>query len=1092
MLSDHDFSSLFELLSIGAYRTDAHGKQFRANLSMAKLFGFESEAQMLSMDKSKASGWYADPGRRQEFRRLLLEQGSLRNFISEMRRDNGEIFWISENAHAVTDEAEHLLYHEGTVEDITVRVLAEQAALQTQVLLQERTEALQITLDNAGRGIARVDAQGRIVLYNQRLLELLDLPKSLLDTKPQASDILAYQEKRGDFDDAALNPEHAQSLRRRMALDAKNEFDEGTYLRRNNIGLMLEIATVKLADGGVVRTYSDVTAYLNAEQELAAKSQTLRLTMDHMSQGIATINAEGRITNSNKRYRELLNFSEELMATQPTIEELAKIQITRGDFTADAKFVTDDANARWARGEGLPSTGPAIWMSAARAALGLGLGQNAQSSSESVIYLRKSLGRTMEVMTQPLADGGAVRTFSDVTGYLNAQEELKQKQAQLSTLINTLPDWIWLKDDNGVYLLCNPSYCHHHGMTQEEMIGKTAEQLFGQQRSYGFLERDRQAMVANGPIVYQEPIFRRGESVQGYSELIKVAMRNAKGECVGVLGIGRDITERKRDEAALIAAKDAALAGEQAKAEFLANMSHEIRTPMNAVIGMSDLLLETALTPAQREFADTIRTSGDALLGLINNILDFSKIESGHLELERLPVDLAACIEGALDITSGAALAKGLDLLYWIEDEVPRVISADVTRLRQVFINLINNAIKFTHHGEVLVSLACDRDSVTGELQLHCTVRDSGIGIPADRMQRLFQVFSQVDASTTRQYGGSGLGLAICKRLVELMGGSIWVESKPGEGSSFQFRIPCEVVPRVPSSYHGRNTNHLEGRRLLVVDDNATNCRILTLQTTRWGMQPRAAASGQQALAWLDAGEVFDAAVLDVHMPIMDGYTLLAEIRRRLSAAQLPVLILSSSGTGGVERSAGLGVAQTLSKPVKAAALQDALLRLFDRRALGASSRPAALSAQPSAKASRLADEMPLRILLAEDNLVNQRVASLILNGLGYQVSVAANGQEALDAVVQAIGEDQPIDVVLMDVQMPVLDGLAASRELCSQYPSPVRPWILAMTANALEGDREICLAAGMDDYVSKPVRPAALVEGLRRAAQGLALRRAA
>ncbi len=1087
---NHDFSSLFELLPIGAYRTDVQSRPVRVNQAMARLFGFETEAAMLSTDKCKEGGWYVDTARRQEFVRLVLVQGKLLNFVSEMRRDNGEIFWISENAHPVYDADGRLIFLEGTVEDITARIQAEHSAQQNLALLRERTDALQITLDSAGRGIVRIDANDRVVLYNQRFLELLDLPQALLDTKPNSDVIINFQAARGDFAGLGLPLDDPANLRAQLHLyqPGSGVYDSRSYVRRNRQGLMLEITTQILPDSTVLRTYSDITAFYNAQQELAGKTETLRLTMEHMSQGLATVDANGRVTSSNKRYRELLNFSEELMATQPTLEELAKLQITRGDFAADAKFISEESKARLARGEKLTSSAPDIWMDAARSAMSLR--QNAHNTSEPVTYLRKSLGRTLEVMIQPLADGGTVRTFSDVTGYLAAQEQLQQKQSQLTTLINTLPDWIWLKDANGVYLLCNPSYCAHHGMTQEEMVGKTAEELFGYQRSKGFLDRDRQAMSASGPIVYQEPIYRRSMSGTGYSELIKVAMRDANGECVGVLGIGRDITDRKRNEAALIAAKDAALAGEQAKAEFLANMSHEIRTPMNAVIGMSDLLLETELTPAQREFADTIRTSGDALLGLINNILDFSKIESGHLELERLPVDLAACIEGALDITSGAALAKGLDLLYWIEDEVPRVISADVTRLRQVFINLINNAIKFTQHGEVLVSLACDRDSVTSELQLHCTVRDSGIGIPADRMQRLFQVFSQVDASTTRQYGGSGLGLAICKRLVELMGGSIWVESKPGEGSSFQFKIPCEVVPRAPSSYHGRNTNHLEGRRLLVVDDNATNCRILTLQTTRWGMQPRAAASGQQALAWLDAGEVFDAAVLDVHMPIMDGYTLLAQIRRRLNTAQLPVLILSSSGTGGVDRSAGLGVAQTLSKPVKAAALQDALLRLFDRRELGISSQAAALSAQPSAKASRLADEMPLRILLAEDNLVNQRVASLILNGLGYQVSAAANGQEVLDAVVQAIGEDQPIDVVLMDVQMPVLDGLAASRELCSQYPSPVRPWILAMTANALEGDREICLAAGMDDYISKPVRPAALVEGLRRAAQGLALRR--
>ncbi len=1092
MMFDQGLSSFFELLPLGAYRADAQGNLLRVNRAMAQLFGYESEAHFLAAVKAEGSNRYLSPGQRDAFRTQLLTQDSVSNVISEVRRKDStgkdEVFWISENAHTIRNETGLLLYYEGTVEDVTARIQAEQSAQHNLALLRERSEALQIMLDSAGRGIVRVDAQNRVVLYNQRFLELLDLPQSLVDEDPTVNAIVAFQTQRGDFEGMDIPLDDPTTLRQKVYQVQQGVYNPGTYMRRNRQGLMLEISTLILDDSSVLRTYSDVTAYYNAQQELINTTRTLQVAMDNMNQGLATIDANGRVTNSNRRYREMLGFSEELMATKPTMQELAQLQIERGDFDDDDQIVSEESRRLKALGQQLPNDGLDAWNKSLLAAMGLTANSKPQVGTST--YMRKARGRTLEVMTQALPEGGTVRTFSDVTGYVSAQEELRQKQNQLSTLINTLPDWIWLKDMHGVYLLCNPSYCQHHGMTQEEMIGKTAEQLFGHQRSHGFLDRDRQAMAANGPIVYQEPIFRRNKSGLGYSELIKVAMRDAQGECVGVLGIGRDISERKRDEAALIAAKDAALAGEQAKAEFLANMSHEIRTPMNAVIGMSDLLLDTALTPSQREFAETIRTSGDALLGLINNILDFSKIESGHLELERQSVNLAECVESALDITSGAAMAKGLDLLYWLEDDVPRLVLGDVTRLRQVFINLINNAIKFTQHGEVLVTLSMRRDDASGQLRLHCAVRDSGIGIPADRLNRLFQVFSQVDASTTRQYGGSGLGLAICKRLVELMGGRIWVESTEGVGSTFQWEIPCEPVPSAPSAYLGRKAISLEGKRVLLVDDNATNRRLLNLQTTRWGMQARAAASGEQALAWLNAGEVFDAAVLDVQMPVMNGYELLARMRQRLSAAQLPVLVLSSSGSSG-DQGKDLGIAQTLLKPVKAASLQEALQRLFDAPSL---SSPAPLLATPAspapARPPRLADELPLNILLAEDNLVNQRVATLILNGLGYQVRIAADGQQALDAVTQAIGEGQPIDVILMDVQMPVLDGLAATRELCSQYPTPVRPWIVAMTANALEGDREICLSAGMDDYISKPVRAAALVEGLRRAAAGLVQRR--
>ena len=1066
---ENDFSTLFELLPIGAYRTDAQNRQTRANRAMVKIFGFDSEVQMLATAQSSGAGWYAQPGRRDEFKALLLKQGHLRDFVSEMRRNDGETFWIRESAHAVHDSAGNLLYHEGTVEDVTARVQAEQAAATATALLRERTEALQITLDNAGRGIGQVDPQGRIVLYNQRLLELLDLPRALLDSLPLMRDVVRFQEQRGDFDSGELIFNNPLAVRERIQQDMQGRFSPGTYLRRNRKGQVLEIATVVLDDGGVVRTYSDVTAYFNTQAELAEKSRTLQITLDSINQGLITIDTNERITLTNRRVREMLKFSDEFMATQPSLDAMAQLQMQRGDFGPQAALIPVAVRDAIEQGDKLPALqGPTT-------------------------YLRKTVdGRVLEVVTRALPEGGAVRTFADVTRYVQAQQEVQEKQTQISTLINALPDWVWLKDAKGAYLLCNPAGCHQHGLLEVELLGKTAHELFGHEAGERFRAEDLRAEASSQPLVFETEFTNQTTGEHCFFELIKVAMRDATGQCVGMLGIGRNITARKRSEAALIAAKDAAQAGEQAKAEFLANMSHEIRTPMNAVIGMSDLLLDSPLSPEQREFAETIRTSGDALLGLINNILDFSKIDSGHLELERLPVNLAECVESALDITSGPALAKGLDLLYWLDDEVPRAVMGDITRLRQVFINLINNAIKFTQQGEVLVSLSCKRVEITGQLRLHGSVRDSGIGIPPDRMNRLFQVFSQVDASTTRQYGGSGLGLAICRRLVELMGGRIWVASIPGEGSNFQFDIPVEVAPSVPSACTGgdalgHKVASLEGRRLLVVDDNPTHCRILTLQTTRWGMEARAASSGEQALAWLDAGEVFDAAVLDVQMPVMDGYALLAQLRKRLPAAQLPALVLTSSGPD-TDRGMGLHVAQTLTKPVKAAALLQALQRLFtpSETAVVAATLPA------QAKTPRLAQELPLTILLAEDNLVNQRVASLILSGLGYELRVASNGQEALDAVTQAIGQGHPVDVILMDVQMPVLDGLAASRELCSQYPTAVRPWIVAMTANALEGDRETCLAAGMDDYLSKPVRAAGLADCLRRAAAGLAARRAA
>jgi CheY-like chemotaxis protein len=489
------------------------------------------------------------------------------------------------------------------------------------------------------------------------------------------------------------------------------------------------------------------------------------------------------------------------------------------------------------------------------------------------------------------------------------------------------------------------------------------------------------------------------------------------------------------------------------------------------------------------------------LLSLINDILDFSKIESGHLSLEQVPVALSDCIETALDLTAKPATTKGLDLLYWIDDEVPRTVLGDATRLRQVFVNLISNAVKFTQQGEVVVTLT-RRLAEHGEPLLHASVRDTGIGIPADRVDRLFQVFSQVDASTTRHYGGTGLGLAICKRLIGLMGGRIWVESEPGSGSNFQFEIPLHAVQTGPIAWSSAGDQKLAGKRVLVVDDNATNRRIVDLQTTRWGMHPISVATGQQALDLLASGEYFDVALLDVQMPGMDGYELAKRIRQNYSASQLPLLVLTSQGMDGT-LSRELGVAQTLSKPIKSAQLMAALARVLDRPASSASanqrgssahsvnSAPAPLSSMAAASSlmqaapakAKLADAHPMRILLAEDNLVNQRVAALILQGLGYGIELAANGAIALQMVHQS-----SFDLVLMDVQMPEMDGLEATRRIRAELPAARQPQIVAMTANAMEGDREICLAAGMDDYLSKPIKPAALAQALREAA----LRRAA
>jgi two-component system, sensor histidine kinase and response regulator len=692
----------------------------------------------------------------------------------------------------------------------------------------------------------------------------------------------------------------------------------------------------------------------------------------------------------------------------------------------------------------------------------------------------------VHVIKTPLYDAtgnvvGIQGIFWDVTERKKTEEALAYERDLLRALLDNIPDRIYFKDVKSRFLRVSNSMARRLGLKDAtEVMGKTDFDFYPKALADEFHADEQRIILTGQPLINKLERIVDHDGKETWASVTKVPLYNRSGSVTGIIGISRDVSKLKEAEVALEQARDAALETARIKSEFLANMSHEIRTPMNAITGMTDLLRDTTLDEEQREFVDTIRGSTDTLLGIINDILDFSKIEAGKLSIETLDFDLRELIEDTVEMLAQRAQAKRVELVYVIDDDVPTRLRGDGRRVGQVLANLLSNAVKFTERGEVVVRVAKVHEK-SDSVRIRLSVTDTGIGIPSKTLPLIFKAFTQADGSTTRKYGGTGLGLAISKQLVEAMKGQISVESSAGQGSTFWFELPFEKQPK--DTEPDDALPDFRRLRVLVVEDNATNRGTLQHQLDRWKIRSGTATDATEALKEMRAaatsGDPYTIVLIDMQMPGMDGMTLARAIRTEPNLPSARVLLLTPFGQRlDPELMDETGISQCLIKPLKQSRLLDALVNTTPKSSPRAAGVPSEGVAPPSAMQK---NREPLRILLAEDNAVNQKLALRQLQKLGYAAQAVGNGAEVLQEV-----ERFPYDVILMDCQMPEMDGYEVTqriREFERKSAGQRAPaYIIAVTAHALEGDRERCLSAGMNDYLTKPLHIAQLDAGLARA----------
>lgn len=797
---------------------------------------------------------------------------------------------------------------------------------------------------------------------------------------------------------------------------------------------------------GTISTIIDISAGKAAEQSQEIQRRRFEILCENSPFAMMIVQSDGRFVYANPKFEEMFGYR---LDEVPTGKDWLKKAYPDSRYRSQvaSAWIEDFKNA------GVGETRPRVFT------------VTCKDGSEKIILFRPVR----------LDSGEDLTTCQDITEIKRAEEETNRTKILLDSIIENLPTAVFLKEAQQLqFVIWNKACENLYGYKKEQMVGKTARDVFCETDAERFEAQDRAVLQSRRLLDIPEQHVTTSKNEVRILATRKVPVVGMDGNPTHLLGIGEDITLRKTAEMDLLQAKELAEKASRAKSEFLANMSHEIRTPMNGILGMTELALNTELTDEQREYLEAVKVSGDSLLTLINDILDFSKIEAGKLELVPIDFSLRDCVANTLITLAAIAHKKGLELIYNIPPEIPDALRGDPGRLRQILVNLVGNSVKFTEKGEVAVTVQMESET-DSQICLRFSVTDTGIGIPAEKQQRIFDAFEQADGSTTRKYGGTGLGLAVSTQLVRMMEGNIWVESEVGRGSTFRFTVRLGVQTEPAGMTMCVESSSLKDLPVLVVDDNATNRRVLSQMLAGWHMKPAAVDHANAAVEEMKrahaAGSPFKLVLIDYMMPDTDGFQLAGHIKSHAGLAESILIMLTSAGERGhAAKCVELGIAAYLMKPVRQSELFEIICSSIQKSGRG-KTRPALLTRHAIRESKRR-----MHALLAEDNPINQKLAVRLLQKMGHNVTVAKNGREALNAFVK----DQ-FDVILMDIQMPEMDGFEATAAIRAREKThngkPVP--ILAMTAHAMAGDRERCLEAGMDGYLSKPIKLEELVKTL-------------